>query len=88
MNPFAAVYLAAIRRRHGPWFDVRLTPALWREVRRRASWIRTAKWGQLAFGTKPSASFEVWETDAVRLCDAEVTRGLYQMCVRAYRVLT
>ena len=43
VNPFVAVWLAGARRRHGPWVDVRLTPAEWTEIRRRAPWIRKAK---------------------------------------------
>lgn len=39
VNPFVAMFLAGIRRRHGPWFDVRLSPPEYREVRRRAPWI-------------------------------------------------
>lgn len=40
VSPFVAAYLRAIRRRHGPWFDVKLTREEWAEVRRRAPWIR------------------------------------------------
>lgn len=42
VNPFIAIYLAAIRRRIGPWFDVRLSRPEWREIRKRAPWIRRA----------------------------------------------
>lgn len=68
VNPFVAIYLAGIRRRHGPWFDVRLTPAQWQEIRRRAPWIQRAY-------------------DAIRLCDPEVTRGLYAMTMNRYEVV-
>ena len=43
VNPFVAIYLAGVRRRHGPWFRVRLSPPEYLEVRRRAAWITKAR---------------------------------------------
>lgn len=43
VNPFAAIYLAGVRKRSGPWFDVRLHPGEWREIQRRAPWIVKAQ---------------------------------------------
>lgn len=42
VSVWAAVFLAGARQRHGPWVDVRLTPAAWREVRARAPWLQKA----------------------------------------------
>ena len=42
VSVWPAVYLTGARRRHGPWVQVRLTPAAWLEVRTRAPWLRTA----------------------------------------------
>lgn len=41
--PIAAVWLAGVRRRSGPWFCVSITPDEWAQVRWQCPWVRKAK---------------------------------------------
>lgn len=61
VSPFVAIYLAAVRRRTGPWFTVRLAKGEWDEIRRRAPWIVRAKDARRLVDPDQTAAFVATE---------------------------